>query len=53
MKKLGAQDAIHLDGGGSSSLIIKKENNFFVEVPSISNLGLRRVVTNLGFIIED
>ena len=53
MKKLGAQDAIHLDGGGSSSLIIKKENKFFVEVPSISNFGLRRVVTNLGFIIED
>lgn len=53
MKKLGVQDAIHLDGGGSSSLIIKKESNFFVEVPSISNFGLRRVVTNLGFIIED
>ncbi|MGI5080521.1 phosphodiester glycosidase family protein [Treponema denticola] len=53
MKKLGAQDAIHLDGGGSSSLIIKKENSFFVQVPSISHFGLRKVVTNLGFIIED
>lgn len=53
MQKLGVQDAIHLDGGGSSSLIIKKEDKFFVEVPSISNFGLRRVVTNLGFILHD
>lgn len=53
MQKVGAQDAIHLDGGGSSTLIIKRKNVFFVEVPSISNFGLRRVVTNLGFILDD
>lgn len=53
MQKLGAQDAVHLDGGGSSSLIIKKEDKFFVEVPSTSFFCLRRVVTNLGFILDD
>ncbi|UTC66505.1 MULTISPECIES: phosphodiester glycosidase family protein [unclassified Treponema] len=52
MRKLGASHALHLDGGGSSTLIIKRKNNFFVEVPSISNFSLRKVVTNLGFIIE-
>lgn len=53
MQKLGAVDAIHLDGGGSSSLVIRKEKRFLVIVPSISFLGLRKTAVNLGFIYEE
>ncbi len=52
MKKLGATDAIQLDGGGSSSLIVKQNGKQKIIAPSISNLGLRRVAVNIGFIIE-
>lgn len=53
MKKLGASDALHLDGGGSSSLVIKEKNKFRTVVPSMPPFGLRKTATNFGFIYEE
>ncbi len=57
MQKLGASDALHLDGGGSSSLVIKRKTKdgkeyFKTEVPSISFFSLKRLATHLGFVIS-
>ncbi len=58
MKKLGASDALQLDGGGSSSLIIRKKtasgkDKFVKVVPSMGFWGLRKVATNIGFVLSE
>ena len=51
MQRLGAYEAIELDGGGSSTLIAKIDGMQHQLVPS-SKRQFRKVATNLGFKIE-
>ncbi len=53
LKRLGARDALQLDGGGSSTLIIKRGGKHRVAVPTIAFLPLRKVASCLGFRIKD
>ena len=48
IEKLGAYDAIELDGGGSSTLIAKLDGKQHQIIPS-SKKQFRKVATNLGF----
>lgn len=49
MQKLGAFEAIQLDGGGSSSLVIKRNRKLVRVVPSCI-FNVRKTACNLGFI---
>lgn len=51
MQKIGAYEAIELDGGGSSTLIAKIDGVQHQLVPS-SKKQFRKVATNLGFKIQ-
>lgn len=51
MEKIGAYEAIELDGGGSSTLIARIEGKQHQLIPS-SKKQFRKVATNLGFKIK-
>ncbi|CEM61813.1 phosphodiester glycosidase family protein [Treponema phagedenis] len=52
LKRFGAEDGLHLDGGGSSTLVVKKNGAYKVIAPTIAFLPLRRVASCLGFVIH-
>lgn len=53
LKRLGARDALQLDGGGSSTLVIKRGGKHRVAVPTIAFLPLRKVASCFGFVLSD
>ncbi len=53
MRKIGAEDALQLDGGSSSTLILYKNGKQQIVSPTISFLPLKRVASNIGIIYKD
>lgn len=49
MQKLGADDALHLDGGGSATMVLRTKN-YNVISPSFRLFPLRKVASCLGFL---
>lgn len=50
MQKLGAEEALELDGGGSATMVLQKENGkYSVISPSFRFFPLRKVASCIGF----
>jgi exopolysaccharide biosynthesis protein len=50
MRKLGADDALNLDGGGSSTLVAREPGEQDVTVQNVPSDGSqRRVANGIGF----
>ncbi len=50
MKKIGADDALQLDGGGSTTVIFQKNGKQHIIAPTIAFFPLRRVASNVGIL---